>query len=1238
MLRRASSKPPSGAFANLEFTSMGPIATVAMADEGSCDASSRKLHPFFVKTPAYADTQPPEPSFQGHDAKRARIDEYAPHQGHGYMDSQPMYYDPNLQHFQQPINYSEPYQQTMMGYVNPPQYANPQPQPMYYEMPQSTAPIYNTPMPATAPGSSYAPMFNGMGHAPAPPAPVAFDPALVPMPVQPEFTAALTGPPAPPAPMFAPSHHIHAPPTEHPAPPAPIFAPSHHVHAPLAPIPTPATPVNPPQPPKKVLKFNMKTGTLGSPPKPKPTKRNSKIVYIKYGLTPEDRMRIGEKISKILAGELVIQETSAKPAESKPRKSAKEQPQATPKTTHPFFAKEKRVEQQPSADKKRNTVFMSTPVSPKKPRNTFTSGKGPSFGIKSTGTKVPGAKHPLWPPLGFSHVRGEDQMQPPPADPGVDRLKKKSKGQTVTINVQESILGELSRQLDIQNVKRNLPKNDNTFPPPPAELRLPTRHFESGRQLAKRIRTEIQSKLPPLTASTQYMEEDELSQEPSKPAHPAVERHWLSLYKELSAFDRSTCENASWSSKYAPVTAAQVLQPGKEVMLLKQWLELLRVQGVESAGDGSAKAKGEKKKKRKSKLDGFVVDSEDESGEMNELSDLEDQSPSAKQRSRPSVARSLDLTGKDPSKLANTILISGPHGCGKSASVYAVAKELGFEVFEINSSTRRSGKDILEKVGDMTRNHLVQHHRPESATDSAEATEAEVSSGKQGMMTSFFKPKAEKRKSSQDKPRKKTEQKSSSKSQKQSLILLEEVDVLYEEDKQFWASLQSLMSQSKRPFILTCNDESAVPINTLDLHGIFRFLPPPENLAIDTCLLIAANEGHALKRHAVKSLYKCRDYDLRATLADLHFWCQIGVGDRRGGHDWFYLRWPKGIDIDKSGDVVRVISEDTYQAGMGWLSRDRIITALNTQFMEQEAAEQSWHFWHQDLADWHCEEDLKSLSKAVSTSTRQQNAEALGSYADYYDTLSCADLCASGVFGVELQELIDPTLPEMPEGARDDYTIAQALLEADPVQPHFCSRVGISSAVSTLALESLKNSVSAHTASSQLKDQFYDEQQTTRMLEKSAERENSKLTRYDVAVAFDPIAVSPKAMASMSLDPSVFDRTMTLIVLEVAPWVRGIVHYEDQLMQDRQRLNDLLSEGGGRKRMRTTRSAYSALEGGERRTTRRERYFGDCLSTEAVMYTAGKDWQEALPQDLTEQYEGASSSPAAAMEDAEMIN
>src|SRR5262249_18394919 len=157
-------------------------------------------------------------------------------------------------------------------------------------------------------------------------------------------------------------------------------------------------------------------------------------------------------------------------------------------------------------------------------------------------------------------------------------------------------------------------------------------------------------------------------------------------------------------------------------------------------------------------------------------------------------------------KTANTLIISGPHGCGKTAAVYAVAKELDFEVFEINPSSRRSGKDVLEKIGDMTRNHHVRQHQSANASDGQDAAGEDVvpqgtTSGKQPTMNAFFKAKTTATKAQQAaKPASKSAakpaakpgaknlqgepKKEPTKTQRQSLILIEEADILYEEDKQ----------------------------------------------------------------------------------------------------------------------------------------------------------------------------------------------------------------------------------------------------------------------------------------------------------------------------------------------------------------------------------------------------------------------------------------------------------------------
>lgn len=1031
----------------------------------------------------------------------------------------------------------------------------------------------------------------------------------------------------------------------------------------LSPVPTNSAPMQAPavqdtaKPAKKVLKYNPKTGTLGSPPRPKNKRSASLIALIRYGRDEQSRVFIGDKITQILAGELkVLSPLEEKPVKTGPDgdkgSSAKQVP--VEKSAHPFFSGKMRQTlpdaSEPAQPPKKtsaasHTVLTSTPVSPRRARNSLylsKPGRPPQFGIRSLGTKVPGAMPPMWPAAGMSHVRGEGLS---PAMAGMQlggQASKKSKGQATAITNSESIVTHLVGLLDLESVRLDLPADDNSFPAAPAELRLPKRRFESGRKLQAWIRKQLGAASLAGLAGVDDSSHDELSNDARPVLHPAVNRHFHSLETQLSAFDTSSCECLAWTQKYAPVAATQVLQSGKEMHLLKQWLLAMKVQSVETGGDASGdKSRGKsegapKKKKRKNKLDGFVIDSGDEEGELDELSDHDGDGEYVRSGlEKRSVIRSGDVGKKDPSRLKNTIVISGPHGCGKTAAVYAVAKELGFEIFEINSSSRRSGKDILERVGDMTRNHLVQQHRAQAGDFAGDGDEAvnDVQSGKQGMMTSFFKPKPA---ASGNRPIKRGAKEKAadisskaasckSQKQKQSLILLEEADVLYEEDKQFWATLMSLMGQSRRPFVVTCNDESLIPLQSLGLHGIFRFSAPPIDMAVDVCLLIAANEGHALKRAAVASLYRSRGEDLRATITELNYWCQIGIGDRKGGFDWFYPRWPKGCDLDKKGDVIRVVSEESYLGGMGWIGRDLIAATPDKLAAEEEIIRQSWDSWQAGLGGGLDTQVMEAPADAApqSTDRPKQGFAILEAYDDFCDALSAADVCSGGAFATALQERMDPSLPALASGVREDFIIGRILLEAEPVAPPVCPHAAMCVSMQSLARGVLAGSSEQATGSAGAA--AIDEGRATSMLDALFRARRPQLTRMGMAMAFDAIAVSPKAQPATHLDPSVFDRTMTLITLDVAPWIRGIVAFEHQLRQDRRKLSSLLSDGGGRKRMRTTRSAISALEGGERRLTRRERYFGNCLTTDVVLRTGAASFGEAL---VPRAREGDAEAPA----------
>jgi DNA polymerase III delta prime subunit len=814
----------------------------------------------------------------------------------------------------------------------------------------------------------------------------------------------------------------------------------------------------------KVLKYNPATGTIGSPPAKKASKASdlttkaapgkrgrkkaSKLVIIEYGQDAGMRSTIGAEIEAIMrippAKPEKLPNTKANSNINKPESS--EKADGPPKITHPFFLG--KAARPPPSDKHMNVAPLANDA-PKSSglskKSSFVSMVGPhslahkrsdkmdfagfaGFGNASAKLmKFPGALEPAWPAAGMVHARGLDQdyRENITEVPLLKQKDKKSKRAAVEVVVQEDILRNLATDLAFDRVADDLRNFDlDAFPEPSKITRLPTRHFETGHDLQSRIRKELSTQIPQNDISEHESSgEDELQAAPRAPSriHPAIIKYYSTIAGSLSAFDRSQCETQSWAQKYAPDSAETVLQPGREALILRDWLQALTVIAVDAGLDiDKAKKAGRieipKKKKRKgNKLDGFVVSSDEEAEEMDEIADSAEelafwggQGPAKK-----TLIKGGDRTGSGYTKRpGNAVMISGPHGSSKTSAVYAVAKELGFEVFEINSGSRRNGKDIMDKVGDMTRNHLVQRISDEPIGTPAdedlqrisEALDNDLQSGRQATMQSFFqaktnsKLKPKPKKPEHDRVADKTANsgpKGPAKQQKQSLILLEEVDVLFEDDKLFWATVVALIAQSKRPVIMTCNDESLIPFHTLDLHAIIRFAAPPVDLAVDYMLLLAANEGHALRRKAVKALYEAKNFDLRASITELDFWCQMALGDRKGGLEWFYPRWPPGSDVDQAGNTIRAVSEGTYKMGMGWLGRDDIIDSQDLLGVEEGILRESWNNWELDVGDWHNTLDLGSWAvKTRDTHPVQQDRlAALEIYQGFADSLSVADIC-----------------------------------------------------------------------------------------------------------------------------------------------------------------------------------------------------------------------------------------------------
>jgi DNA polymerase III delta prime subunit len=247
-----------------------------------------------------------------------------------------------------------------------------------------------------------------------------------------------------------------------------------------------------------------------------------------------------------------------------------------------------------------------------------------------------------------------------------------------------------------------------------------------------------------------------------------------------------------------------------------------------------------------------------------------------KQRKKNEQRKSIKSTANDENEdvpLCNALLLKGPHGISKTAAVYACAHQLGYKVIEVNASSRRSGKQILQLFAEATQSHQMRTFNDISTHTDVEMPSNENQKGSTQSKLSFNSTTTKTNDSS-----------TNERTSEISLILFEEIDVIFEdEDRGFFSALAELMQTTKRPIILTCNKLPRVLADGIAagkyagmLQLEFSRLPPVQ--LITTLSLYCLFQGIPFFDLAdMKSLYRLVQFtecDLRKTLLNIQFWLE----------------------------------------------------------------------------------------------------------------------------------------------------------------------------------------------------------------------------------------------------------------------------------------------------------------------------------------------------------------------------
>ncbi|XP_020257075.1 uncharacterized protein LOC109833706 isoform X2 [Asparagus officinalis] len=321
-----------------------------------------------------------------------------------------------------------------------------------------------------------------------------------------------------------------------------------------------------------------------------------------------------------------------------------------------------------------------------------------------------------------------------------------------------------------------------------------------------------------------------------------------SYYQRISYWP----ECSLWTNKYQPENALEVCGNRESVRLLNEWLKSWNERVLQTST-------------KKNLLE--HCDPEDSEDSMYEIeSDMDDEAIHK-----------------------NVLLITGPIGSGKSAAVYACAKEQGFEVIEVNTSDVRNGTHMKQVFGQAVDSHALNKWSAEdpngprngsieivSGSSKQEATHAKISWNA-------------------------SEKIAISQTANKSLILFEDVDTVFDEDRGFIASVLQLVETAKRPIILTSNYRKPVLPQLLDRFVLDFNFPTSDELLSHLYMICASEKAH-VSSDMLEYLVRCCLGDIRKTLMLLQFWCQgKGPQTERSARVSYS---PMGFDINAAYSIV----------------------------------------------------------------------------------------------------------------------------------------------------------------------------------------------------------------------------------------------------------------------------------------------------------------------------------------------
>ena len=221
---------------------------------------------------------------------------------------------------------------------------------------------------------------------------------------------------------------------------------------------------------------------------------------------------------------------------------------------------------------------------------------------------------------------------------------------------------------------------------------------------------------------------------------------------------------------------------------------------------------------------------------------------------------------------ARSLLIHGPPGVGKTTTVRILAKELNYDVLELNASDQRNKAQIESMLNDLSQLSLSIKSAINHSNKTVNLTEASAV--------------------------------------KKTLIVMDEVDGVGGGDRGGLSALLLVVKKTKVPIVLIANDRGDRRIQTLAFHSYeVKFQAPKVEHLMPRLKMIGQREGFSLDPGDVLPLFEAAHGDIRSILNMLHL--RYASANK------------KGLDSTRvNKDYVQTL--DTFQAAKLLLSGEKM--------------------------------------------------------------------------------------------------------------------------------------------------------------------------------------------------------------------------------------------------------------------------------------------------------------------------